>query len=91
VEHILKHGKNLLSIVSLQNDSDRAHTNSVGTHTIYPQPISERSIFTGVTAHTSHVMAAPDGGAAAAAPEGGALAGPSAPTSTATRWALVTP
>ena len=34
---------------------------------------------------------APAGGAAAAAPEGGALAGPSAPTSTSTRWALVTP
>jgi hypothetical protein len=34
---------------------------------------------------------APAGGAPAAAPEGGALAGPSAPTSTSTRWALVTP
>jgi hypothetical protein len=34
---------------------------------------------------------APAGGAAAAAPEGGALACPSAPTSTSTRWALVTP
>jgi hypothetical protein len=33
---------------------------------------------------------APAGCAAAAAPEGGALAGPSAPTSTSTRWALVT-
>jgi hypothetical protein len=32
---------------------------------------------------------APAGGAAAAAPEGGALARPSAPTSTFTRWALV--
>jgi hypothetical protein len=30
------------------------------------------------------------GGAAAAAEEGGALARPSAPTSTSTRWALVT-
>jgi hypothetical protein len=35
--------------------------------------------------------AAPAGGAAAEAPERGALAGPSAPTSTSTRWALVTP
>jgi hypothetical protein len=34
---------------------------------------------------------APAGGAAAAAPEKGALVGPSAPTSTSTRWALVTP
>jgi hypothetical protein len=34
---------------------------------------------------------APAGGAAAAAPKGGALARPSAPTSTSTRWALVTP
>jgi hypothetical protein len=34
---------------------------------------------------------APAGGAAAAAPEGIALACPSAPTSTSTRWALVTP
>jgi hypothetical protein len=34
---------------------------------------------------------APAGGAAAAAPERGALAGPSARTSTSTRWALVTP
>jgi hypothetical protein len=33
---------------------------------------------------------APAGGAAAAAPERGALAGPSAPTSTSTRRALVT-
>jgi hypothetical protein len=33
---------------------------------------------------------APAGGAAAAAPERGALGGPSAPTSTSTRWALVT-
>jgi hypothetical protein len=33
---------------------------------------------------------APVGGAAAAASERGALAGPSAPTSTSTRWALVT-
>jgi hypothetical protein len=33
---------------------------------------------------------APAGGAAAEAPEGGAFAGPSAPTSTSTRWALVT-
>jgi hypothetical protein len=32
---------------------------------------------------------APAGGAAAAALEGGALVGPSAPTSTSTRWALV--
>ena len=36
-------------------------------------------------------LGAPAGGAAAAAPEGGALVGPSAPTSTSTRWALVTP
>jgi hypothetical protein len=34
---------------------------------------------------------APAGDAAAAAPERGALAGPSAPTSISTRWALVTP
>jgi hypothetical protein len=34
---------------------------------------------------------APAGGAAAAAPEGGALACPSAPTFTSTRWTLVTP
>jgi hypothetical protein len=34
---------------------------------------------------------APAGGAAAATPEGGALVGPSAPTSTSTRWALITP
>jgi hypothetical protein len=34
---------------------------------------------------------APAGGAAAAAPERGALAGPLAPTSTSTRWALVAP
>jgi hypothetical protein len=34
---------------------------------------------------------APAGGVAAAAPEGDALACPSAPTSTSTRWALVTP
>jgi hypothetical protein len=34
--------------------------------------------------------AAPAGGAAAAAPERGALAWPSAPTSTSTRWALLT-
>jgi hypothetical protein len=33
---------------------------------------------------------APADGAAAAAPEGGALVGPSAPTSTSTRWALLT-
>jgi hypothetical protein len=33
---------------------------------------------------------APAGGAAVAAPERGALPGPSAPTSTSTRWALVT-
>jgi hypothetical protein len=33
---------------------------------------------------------APAGGAAAAAPERGALACPSAPTSTSTRWAPVT-
>jgi hypothetical protein len=37
------------------------------------------------------MIGAPPGGAAAAAPEGGALAGPLAPTSTSTRWALVTP
>jgi hypothetical protein len=40
---------------------------------------------------TASDVAAPAGGAAAAAPERGALAGPSAPTSTSTRWALVTP
>jgi hypothetical protein len=34
-------------------------------------------------------IAAPAGGASAAAPERGALAGPSAPTSNSTRWALV--
>jgi hypothetical protein len=38
----------------------------------------------------SILVQAPAGGAAAGAPEGGALAGPSAPTSTSTRWALVT-
>jgi hypothetical protein len=37
-----------------------------------------------------HKSVAPAGGAAAAAPERGALAGQSAPTSTSTRWALVT-
>jgi hypothetical protein len=37
----------------------------------------------------SDTMAA--AGGAAAAPEGGALASPSAPTFTSTRWALVTP
>jgi hypothetical protein len=42
-------------------------------------------------AHTVHVVKAPAGDAAAAAPDRGALAGPSAPTSTSTRWALVTP
>jgi hypothetical protein len=36
-------------------------------------------------------LSAPAGGVAAAAPERGALAGPSAPTSTSTWWALVTP
>jgi hypothetical protein len=36
-------------------------------------------------------LVAPAGGAAAAAPERGALAGPSAPTSTSTRWAMVAP
>jgi hypothetical protein len=40
---------------------------------------------------SDYLVRAPAGGAAAAAPEGGALAGPSAPTSTSTRWALVTP
>jgi hypothetical protein len=41
--------------------------------------------------HKVPLTQAPAGGAAAAAPEGCALAGPSAPTSTSTRWALVTP
>jgi hypothetical protein len=36
-------------------------------------------------------LTASAGGAAAAAHEGGALADPSAPTPTSTRWALVTP
>jgi hypothetical protein len=48
------------------------------------------------TWHYGHVRyvvlkVAPAGGTAAAAPEEGALAGPSAPTSTSTRWAMVTP
>jgi hypothetical protein len=37
------------------------------------------------------IFEAPAGGVAAAGPEGGALADPSAPTSTSTWWAMVTP
>jgi hypothetical protein len=36
------------------------------------------------------LVQAPTGGVTVAIPERGALAGPSAPTSTSTRWALVT-
>jgi hypothetical protein len=57
VEHILQYGMNLLSIVSLHNDADRAHANNAGTDTLYPQPVRERSILTEVTARISHVMA----------------------------------
>jgi hypothetical protein len=45
---------------------------------------------TATSARINSSVPAPAGGATAAAPEGGAFACPSAPTSTSTRWALVT-
>jgi hypothetical protein len=62
----------------------------VGDVSGFVAELGEEGVVLACEVGTKCACEAPAGGAAAAAPEGGALPGQSAPTSTSTRWTLVT-